>query len=204
MRRPTITAKLNYGLFWDEWFWCWSCAMLASTLFTSFYRLMDQSALRLAVCGGSTECTDMGCLGMVYRCGSKCTGIPEPTQEAELSLSVSLSLTHTHMHARAHTQARTRMHTLPPPPPPPPSHRTYLFPSFYLHVTSSSYLPSVSVYRFCQYALGSATRNPLKTWRVSQILDCGHWYKKRERANHCSIVYLGIHVQNTGIDVKCW
>ena len=32
----------------------------------------------------------MGCLGPVYRYGSKCTGIPEPTQEAELSLCLSL------------------------------------------------------------------------------------------------------------------
>ena len=47
----------------------------------------------LAVRGGNTECTDTGCLGTVYWYGSKCTGIPEPTQGAELSLSMSLSLT---------------------------------------------------------------------------------------------------------------
>ena len=127
---------------------------------------------RPSVRGGNTECTDTGCLGTVYRYGSKCTGIPEPTQGAELSLSLSLTRTHmharahthTHTHMRAHTHAHTHiMHTLPPSPtpPPPPPPRTYLFPSFYLHVTSSSYLPSVSVYRSCQYALGSATRNPL-------------------------------------------
>ena len=119
------------------------------------------SSLGLAVRGGNTECTDTGCLGTVHRYGSKCTGIPEPTQGEELSLSVSLSLTRTHMHARAHTHRRAHAHTHFPHPPPPPPPRTYLFPSFYLHVTSSSYLPSVSVYRSCQYALGSATRNPL-------------------------------------------
>ena len=115
--------------------------------------------LGLAVRGGNTECTDTGCLGTVYRYGSKCTGIPEPTQGAELSLS--LSVTHTHAHTRTctHTQTRTRTHTCIHFPLP-PSPRTYLFPS-YLHVTSASYLPSVSVYRSCQYALGSAKRNPL-------------------------------------------
>ena len=51
------------------------------------------SWLGLAVCSGNTECTDTGCLGTVYRYGSKCTSIPEPTQGAELSLSLSLSLT---------------------------------------------------------------------------------------------------------------
>ena len=126
-------------------------------------------AIGLVVSGGNTECTDTGCLGTVYQYGSKCTGIAEPTQGAELSLSVSLSLSHMHAHACTctHTQTRTRTHThtlcthVPPPPPLPFPPRTYLFPSFYLHVTSSSYLPSVSVYRSCQYALGSATRNPL-------------------------------------------
>ena len=84
----------------------------------------------LAVRGGNTECTDTDCLGTVYRYGSKCTGIPEPTQGAELSLSrsLSLSLTRTHMHARAHTHMRARahahththiMHILPPSTPPP-------------------------------------------------------------------------------------
>ena len=124
----------------------------------------------LAVRGGNTECTDTGCLGTVYRYGSKCTGIPEPTQGAELSLSLCLSLSqartcihvHTHTHTRARAHARTHTHyahTCPLPPTPPA--RTYLFPSFYLHITSSSYLPSISVYQSCQYALGSATRNPL-------------------------------------------
>ena len=51
------------------------------------------------------------------RYGSKCTGIPEPTQGAELSL------TRTHMHTRGHTHRRAHththiMHTLPPPLPP--------------------------------------------------------------------------------------
>ena len=114
--------------------------------------------LGLAVRGGNTECTDMGCLGMVYRYGSKSTGIPEPTQGAELSLSLSVSLSHTHAHACTCTHTRTHTHYAHPPTPP---FWTYLFPSCYLHVTSSSYLPSVSVYRSCQYALGSATRNPL-------------------------------------------
>ena len=45
----------------------------------------------------------MGCLGMVYRYGSKCTCIPEPTQGAELSLS----LTHTCMHVHTHTHTHT-------------------------------------------------------------------------------------------------
>ena len=124
--------------------------------------------LGLAVRGGNTECTDTGCLGTVYRYGSKSTGIPEPTQGAELSLSLSHARTcmhvhtHTHTHNRAHARTHTHCaHTSRPPPPPPLPLRTYLFPSFYLHVTLSSYLPSVSVYRSCQYALGSATRNPL-------------------------------------------
>ena len=54
----------------------------------------------LAVPGGNTECTDTGCLGTVYRYGSKCTGIPVPTQGAELSLSLCLSLSLTKMAAR--------------------------------------------------------------------------------------------------------
>ena len=123
--------------------------------------------LGLVVRGGNTKCTDTGCLGTVYRYGSKCTGIPEPTQGAELSLSLSISFSHArtcmHVHTHTHTRAHARTHThhAHTPPPPPPPLRTYLFPSFYLHVTSSSYLPSVSVYRSCQYALGSATKNPL-------------------------------------------
>ena len=52
---------------------------------------MKGSLVGLAVRGGNTECTDTGSIGTVYRYGSKCTGIPEPTQEAELSLSVYLS-----------------------------------------------------------------------------------------------------------------
>ena len=83
-------------------------------------------AIGLAVRGGNTECTDTGCLGTVYRFGSKCTGIPEPTQGTELSLCLSLS-PHTHAHACTHTHTHTRtrthththiMHTLPPSPPP--------------------------------------------------------------------------------------
>ena len=58
------------------------------------------SEVVLAVRGSNTECTDMGCLGTVYRYGSKCTGISEPTQGAELSLSVSLSLSLIKMAAR--------------------------------------------------------------------------------------------------------
>ena len=65
----------------------------------------------LAVRGSNTECTDTGCLGTVYRYGSKCTGIPEPTQGAELSLSFSLFVTRTHMHAHAHTHIRAHAHT---------------------------------------------------------------------------------------------
>ena len=71
----------------------------------------------LAVRGGNTECTDTGCLGTVYRYGSKCTGIQEPTQGAELSLCVSLSLTHahactcTHTHTHTRTRAHARTHT---------------------------------------------------------------------------------------------
>ena len=97
------------------------------------------------------------------------TGLSVPVYRNPLKgqTSLCLSLTRTHMHARAHTHTHAHthahthiMHTLPSPLPPPPPPRTYLFPSFYLHVTSSSYLPSVSVYRSCHYALGSATRNP--------------------------------------------
>ena len=71
----------------------------------------DALTLRLAVRGGNTECTDTGCLGTVYRYGSKCTGIPEPTHGAELSLSVSLSRTHMHARAHTHTRAHARTHT---------------------------------------------------------------------------------------------
>ena len=54
------------------------------------------SSIGLAVCGGNTKCTDTGCLGTVYRYGSKCTGIPEPTAPSRgrtLSLSLCVSLT---------------------------------------------------------------------------------------------------------------
>ena len=101
------------------------------------------SRVGLAVRGGNTKCTDTGCLGTVYRYGSKCTGIPEPTQGAELSLS------RTHMHARAHTHTRARTHThyahtspLPPPPPPPPSDVCF---SLLLPTRHLVFLPSLSL-----------------------------------------------------------
>ena len=97
----------------------------------------------LAVGSDNTECTDTGCLGTVYRYGSKCTGIPEPTQGAELSLSLSLSLSH--MHAHAHTHARTHthiMHTLPPSSPHPFSDVSF---SFLLPTCHLVFLPSLSL-----------------------------------------------------------
>ena len=109
----------------------------------------------LVVRGGNTKCSDTGCLSTVYRYGSKCTGIPEPTQGAELSLSVclslSLSLTRTHMHACAHTHtcAHARTHTLcthfpplPHPPPPPPSDVSF---SLLLPTRHLVFLPSLSL-----------------------------------------------------------
>ena len=98
----------------------------------------------LAVRGGDTECTDTGCLITVYRYGSKSTGIPEPTQGAELSLSVSLSLSRTHMHVRAHAHARahTHAHTLCTHFTPPPSDVSFplLLPTRHL-----VFLPSLSL-----------------------------------------------------------
>ena len=121
--------------------------------------------VELAVRGDNTECTDTGCLRTVYRYGSKCTGIPEPTQGAELSLSLSLSLslTRTHMHARAHTHTHAHthahthiMHTLPPSPPPLPRlGRMFFPPSTYTSPRLPTFPQSLSI------APGSATRNPL-------------------------------------------
>ena len=106
--------------------------------------------LGLAVRGGNTQCTDTGCLGTVYRFGSKSTGIPVPTQGAELSLSLSLSLSHTHtsthMHARAHIHTRARIrtqtHTLCTHFTPPPSDVSFplLLPTRHL-----VFLPSLSL-----------------------------------------------------------
>ena len=101
--------------------------------------------LGLAARGGNTECTDTGCLGTVYRYGSKCTGIPEPTQGAELSLSVCLSLSRTHAHActctHTHTRAHTHiMHTLPLPPSPSDVSFSLLLPTRHL-----VFLPSLSL-----------------------------------------------------------
>ena len=75
----------------------------------------------LAVRGGNTECTDMGCLGTVYRYGYKYTGIPEPIQGAELSLSLSVSLSHARTCMHVHTLAHARTHTHYAHTPPPPS-----------------------------------------------------------------------------------
>ena len=106
--------------------------------------------LGLAVRGGNTECTDTGCLGTVYRYGSKCTGIPEPTQGAELSLSLCLSLSHarTCMHVHTYTRAHTHiMHTLPPSPtpPPPPLGRIFFPPSTYMSPCLPTFPQSLSI-----------------------------------------------------------
>ena len=102
-------------------------------------------SLGLAVRGGNTECTDTGCLGTVYRYGSKCTGIPEPTQGAELSLSLSPShartCMHVHTHTRAHTHAHTHYaHTSPSPSPPSDVSFSLLLPTRHL-----VFLPSLSL-----------------------------------------------------------
>ena len=141
----------------------------------------------------------MGCLGMVYRYGSKCTGIPEPTQGAKLflSLSLSLSLSRTHMHARACTHART--HTLCTHSPPPPSDISF---SLLLCTRHLVFLPSLSLclllLPICPWQRNKEPSKPgveVKLFTVA--IDI-----RRERANHCSIVYSGIPVQNTGSGMK--
>ena len=115
------------------------------------------SRVGLAVRGGNTECTDTSCLGTVYRYGSKCTGIAEPTQGAELSLSLclSLSLTRTHMHARAHTHI---MHTLLPSPPPlPPSDVSF---SLLLPTRHLVFLPSLSLCPICPWQRNKEPSKP--------------------------------------------
>ena len=111
----------------------------------------------LAVRGGNTECTDTGCLGTVYRYWSKCTGIPEPTQGAELSLTVSHARTcmhvhthtHTHTYARAHARTHTHYeHTSPlhqPPPPPHPLGRIFFPPSTYTSPRLPTFPQSLSI-----------------------------------------------------------
>ena len=120
---------------------------------------MIQKKIGLAVRGANTKCTDTGCLGTVHRYGSKCTGIPEPTQGAELSLSVSLSVSlslshartcmhvHTHTHTPAHAHARTHTHTLctHSPPPPPPFGRIFLPPSTYTSPRLPTFPQSLSI-----------------------------------------------------------
>ena len=104
----------------------------------------------LAVHGGNTECTDTGCLGTVYRYGSKCTGIPEPTQGAELSLSLSLSFSHTHALActctHTHTCAHARTHThYAHTSHPPPLGRIFFPPSTYTSPRLPTFPQSLSI-----------------------------------------------------------
>ena len=150
----------------------------------------------------------------VHRCGlprygSKCTGIPEPTQGAELSLSLSVSLTRTHMHARAHTQThthtrahtRTRTHTLCTHFPPPPSPLGRIF-SLLLPTRHLVFLPSLSLclslLPICPWQRNKEPSKPgVEVKLLIVAIDI-----RRERANHCNIVYSGIPVQNTGSGVK--
>ena len=105
--------------------------------------------LGLAVRGSNTECTDTGCPGTIYRYGSKCTGIPEPTQGAELSLSLSLSHTHAHACTCTHTHARTRTHTHTLcrhfPLPPSPVGRIFFPPSTYTSPLLPTFPQSLSI-----------------------------------------------------------
>ena len=172
----------------------------------------------LAVRGGHTECTDTGCLGTVYRYGSKSTGIPEPTQGAELSLCLSLSHTqartcmhvhthtHTHTRARAHTRTHAHTHThyahtppLHPPPPPAPSDVSF---SLLLPTRHLVFLPSLSLclslLSICPWQRNKEPSKPgVEVKLLTVAIDL-----RRERANHCNIVYSGIPVQNTGSGVK--
>ena len=129
--------------------------VLTDPPFGNFCLSLGSLALGLAVRGGNTECTDTGCLGTVYRYGSKCTGIPKPTHGAELSLSLCLSLSHarTCMHVHTHTRARTRTHTHTlcthtsplAPPPPPPLGRIFFPPSTYTSPRLPTFPQSLSI-----------------------------------------------------------
>ena len=155
----------------------------------------------LAVRGGNTECTDTGCLGTVYRYGSKCTGIPEPTQGAELSLSLSLSLSHartcmhvhTHTHARAHTHI---MHILPPrnPPPPPPSDISF---SLLLSTRHLVFLPSLSLclslLPICPWQRNKKPSKPGVEVRLLTVAIDIRRERERESKSlqHCVLRYTG-------------
>ena len=149
-------------------------------------------------------CTDTGCLGTVYRYGSKCTGIPEPTQGAELSLSVSLSLslahthahactcTHTHTHTHTCTRARTHTHTLCshfPPPSPSDVSFTLLLPTRHL-----VFLPSLSLclslLPICPWQRNKEPSKPGVEVKLLTVAIDIRRKRKQITATLCSPVYL--------------
>ena len=134
----------------------------------------------------------MGCLGTVFRYGSKCTGIPEPTQGAELSLSLSLSLSLTKMAAREEDEfivVRNERGKA----------NIWRHFGFKKRKTDNTLSLCLSLLPICPW---QRKKEPSKPGVEVKLFTVAIDNKKCERANHCNIVYSGIPVQNTGSGVK--